>query len=82
MTKVLERFNMSEAKPIESALPTNCKLNARQCLKGEKDKGEMRKVQYVSVFSSLMYAMVCTRRNIAFVVGAVSQYIGNLGLEH
>ena len=43
VTKVLERFNMLEAKPIGSTLPTNCKLNARQCPKNKKDKGEMKK---------------------------------------
>ena len=69
VTKILERFNMSEAKPVRFALPTNCKFNARQCPKGEKDKAEMRKVPYASTVGSLMYAMVCTRPDIAFVVG-------------
>ena len=66
VAKFIERFNMSEAKPVGSALPTNCKLNTRQCLKGEKDKAEMRKVPYASVVYNLMYAMVCMRPNIAF----------------
>ena len=68
VTKVLERFNMSEAKPVGSALPANCKLNARQCLNGEKDKVEIRKVPYASTVGSLMYAMVCMRPSIAFAV--------------
>ena len=49
VTKILERFNMSEAKRIRSTLSTNCKLNARQCLKSEKDKADMRKVPYASI---------------------------------
>ena len=56
--KVLERFNMSEAKPIISALPTNYKMNANQCPRSEKEKAKMRKVPYASAISSLMYAMV------------------------
>ena len=50
VTKILERFNMSEAKLVGSALRTNCKLNAKQCPRGEKEKAEMRKVPYASVF--------------------------------
>ena len=82
MTNVLERFNMSKAKPIGFALPTNCKLNARQCPKGEKDKAEMRRVPYASAVGSLMYAMVCTRPDIAFAVETVSRYMSNPGREH
>ena len=82
VTKILERFNMSEAKPVGFTLPTNCKLNAKQCRRGEKEKAEMRKVPYASAVGSLMYAMVCTRPDIAFVVGAVSRYMSNPGREH
>ena len=82
MTKFLERFNMSEAKPVASVLPTNYKLNAKQCPRGEKEKAEMRKVTYASVVSSLMYAMVCMRPGIAFVVGTVSRYMSNPRREH
>ena len=57
MTKVLESFNMSKEKPVESALLANCKLNVRQCPKSEKDKAKMRKVSYTLTVGSLMYAM-------------------------
>ena len=73
---------MSEAKPVGSTLPTNCKLNAKQCPRGEKDKAKIRKVSYALVVGSLMYDMVCTRLEIAFVVGSVNRYMSNLGREH
>ena len=82
MTKVLERFNMSEAKLVGSALLTNSKINAKQCPRGGKDKAEMRKVLYASVVGSLMYVIVFTRPDIAFVVGVVSGYMSNPGREH
>ena len=63
-------------------LQTNCKLNARQCPKREKDKVEMRQVPYASAISSLMYAMVCTRPDIAFAVRTVRRYMSNPGREH
>ena len=82
VTKVLQRFNMYNAKSIGSPLGLNCKLNSSQCSRGEKDKIEMRRVSYASVVGSLMYAMVCTRPNIAFVVGTLRRYMSNPCKEH
>ena len=42
----------------------------------------MRKIPYISVVGCLMYTMMCTRLDIYFVVGMVSQYQSNLGLTH
>ena len=42
----------------------------------------MSKVPYSSAVGNLMYVMVCTRPNIAHVVGFVSRYMRNLGKEH
>ena len=42
----------------------------------------MSKVPYSSKVGSLMYVMVCTRSNIAHVVGVVRRYMNNLGKEH
>ena len=82
VTKILEKFNMSNAKPVGSVLPTNYRLHAKQCPRGEREKAEMRKVLYASAIGSLMYAMVCMRPDITFVVGAVSRYMSNPGREH
>ena len=82
VTKILERFNVPDAKPVGSVFPKNCKLNAKQCSKGRKEEAKMKKVPYASVVGSLMYVMVCTRSDIAFVVGAVSRYMSNPRREH
>ena len=42
----------------------------------------MSKVSYTSVIGSLMYAMVCTRPDIAHAVGVVSRYMSNPGKQH
>ena len=42
----------------------------------------MSKVPYALAIGSLMYAMVCTRPNIAHAVGFVSRYMSHLGIEH
>ena len=42
----------------------------------------MSKVPYASAIGSLMYAMVCTRPDIAHAVGVVSRFMSRLGNQH
>ena len=42
----------------------------------------MQHVPYASAVGSLMYAMVCTRPDIAHVVSVVSRFLSNPGIEH
>ncbi|KAH9669264.1 hypothetical protein KPL70_021723 [Citrus sinensis] len=42
----------------------------------------MSRVPYASAVGSLMFAMICTRPDIAQAVGAVSRYMANPGREH
>ena len=42
----------------------------------------MAKVPYASAIRSLMYAMLCTRPDIAYVVSMTSRFQSNPGLEH
>ena len=42
----------------------------------------MRGIPYAYTMGSLMYAMLCTRPDICFVVGMVSRYQSNPGEEH
>ena len=42
----------------------------------------MSKVPYTSAIGSLMYAMVCTRPDIAYAVGVVSRFMSRPGKQH
>ena len=42
----------------------------------------MSHVPYASVVGSLMYAMACTRPDIAHAVGVLRRYMSKLGKEH
>ena len=70
--KVLERFNMSTAKLVVSPLVGHFKLSSKQWPTSENGKQEMKNVPYASAVGSLMYAMVCTRLDIAHAVSVVS----------
>jgi len=80
--KVLKRFNMHNAKPVSTPFSSHFKLNKEMCPKTQEDMDYMSKVPYASAVGSLMYAMVCTRLNIAHAVGVVSRYMNNPVKEH
>jgi hypothetical protein len=42
----------------------------------------MSRVPYSLAIDNLMYAMVCTRQDIAHAMGVMSRYMKNLGKEH
>jgi len=80
--KVLKIFNMKNTKPVSTPFASHFKLSKEMCLKTQEDMDYMSKIPYASTVGSLMYAMVCTRLDIAHAVGVVSRYMNNLGKEH
>eukprot|EP00253_Pinus_taeda_P008798 PITA_08798 len=79
---ILHRFNMQDSKLVKVPIPVGVKLSAEQCLKTQEEEEDMSHVPYASAVSSLMYAMVCTRLDIAHVVGVLSRFMSKLGKEH
>ena len=75
--RVLERFNMHKAKPVSTPLGGHFKLSSKQSPTSEKEKEEMKTTPYASAVGSLMYAMVCTRSDIAYAVGVVNCFLAN-----
>jgi hypothetical protein len=53
-----------------------------QCPKTQEEEEDMSHVPYASVVGSLMYAMVCTRLNIAHAVGVLSKHMSKPRKEH
>jgi hypothetical protein len=76
--KVLSIFSMDGAKSVSTPLGSHFRLTKDQSPKTDKEKVNMNKVPYTSVTGSLMYAMACTRSDIAHVVRVVSRYMSNL----
>ncbi|RVW64514.1 Retrovirus-related Pol polyprotein from transposon TNT 1-94 [Vitis vinifera] len=61
---------------------TGDKFSRAQCPQNDDEREEMRTIPYSSVVGSLMYAQVCTRPDIAFVVGMLGRYLSNPGSQH
>ena len=67
---------------MSTPLATHFKLSVKQSPSNEVEKTNISKVPYASAVGSLMYAMVCTRPDIAHVVGTVSRFLSNPSRKH
>jgi hypothetical protein len=79
---ILQRFNMHGSKPVKVPIPIGVKLSVDQCPKTQEEEEDMFHVPYASAVGSWMYAMVCTRPDIAHAVGVLSRYMSKPGKEH
>ncbi|KAL6347380.1 hypothetical protein AAG906_018479 [Vitis piasezkii] len=80
--KVLSRFGMSNYAPGDTPVAKGDKFSLHQYPKNELEKKDMERFPYASVVGSLMYAQVCTRPDIAYIVGMLGRYLSNLGMDH
>ena len=62
--KVLERFQMTDAKPSSVPLLPQVKLSKAHCPKDKEEIEKMQAISYASACGSLVYAMVSTRPDI------------------
>ena len=79
---VLKRFGMENSKPVATPMQTGTKLSKSMSPVTKEEIDEMENVPYQSAIGSLMYAMLGTRPDIAYAVGALSQYSSKPGKEH
>ena len=68
---------MRDCKLGDTPIANGDKFSLNQCPKGNIKVQEMQKILYASVVGSLMYAQVCTRPNIAYIVGVSDVYLSN-----
>ncbi|GJW13906.1 zinc finger, CCHC-type containing protein [Tanacetum coccineum] len=73
--KVLKKFNYFDCTPISTPMDTSEKLMPNN---GQA----VSQLEYSRVIGCLMYAMTCTRPDIAFAVGKLSRYTSNPGTQH
>ncbi|GKA33491.1 zinc finger, CCHC-type containing protein [Tanacetum coccineum] len=73
--KILKRFDSFNCLPVSTPFEVGSKLtyNTARILAQNK---------YAKVIGSLMYAMTCTRPDIAYVVGRLSRHTSSPGKEH
>ncbi|GKA91033.1 zinc finger, CCHC-type containing protein [Tanacetum coccineum] len=70
--KVLKKFNYFDCTLVSTLMDTSEKLMPN-------NDQAVSQLKYSGIIGCLMYAMTCTRHDIAFVVGKLSRYTSNLG---
>ncbi len=77
LKKILKCFQMEECKPI--GVPFDPKVKLQRNVNGND---ESKGFPYQQVVRSLMYALLCTRPNLAYLISVLSQHMANLNMEH
>ncbi|RVW23097.1 Retrovirus-related Pol polyprotein from transposon TNT 1-94 [Vitis vinifera] len=80
--KVLQRYGMQNSKPGDTPVTKGDKFSLNQCPKNSLESQEMQKIPYALAVGSLMYAQVCTRPDIAYIVGMLGRYLSNPRMDH
>ena len=57
-------------------------MTAENSPKIEEEVKYMEEMSYASVVGSIMYAMVCSKSDLAYVIGMISRFMSNSGKEH
>nr|GEY14298.1 zinc finger, CCHC-type [Tanacetum cinerariifolium] len=73
--KVLKKFNYFDCTPVSTSMDTSEKLMPN-------NSQAVSQLKYSRVIGCLMYAMTCTRLDIAFAVGKLSRYTSNPSTQH
>jgi len=79
INRVLQRFNMGDAKLASIPLASHFHLSKDQLPQTEEERGFMAKILYASAIGNLMYAIVCTKPDIGHAVRVVSRFMSNPG---
>ncbi|KAJ9560945.1 LOW QUALITY PROTEIN: hypothetical protein OSB04_006105 [Centaurea solstitialis] len=79
--KVLRCFGMSEAKSVNTPFAPHFRLSSTLSPSTQADVAYMPRVPYSGAVGSLMYAMICTRPDLAYAVSMIYGQPGKGALE-
>ena len=80
--KILKRFQMENSKRGNIPMQERLDLSSKQCDSTPDEVERMQRVPYASAVGSIMYAVRCTRPDVAFAQNIVSRFQQNPGESH
>jgi len=80
--KILERFSMTNSKRGFLPMVHGVNLSKTQSPKSPEEIERMSRIPYASAVGSIMYAMMCTRPDVAYALSMTSRYQSNPGESH
>src|SRR3954466_10070986 len=81
LEKIL-KFKMDNSKRGLFPVIKGVKLSVTQCPATAKEREEMSSKPYASAIGSLMYAMLCTKPDLALAISMTNRYQSNPGMAH
>jgi hypothetical protein len=82
LDKILKKFRMDESKKGFLPMLPGKVLSKTQGPATAEERERMTNIPYASAVGSIMYAMLCTRPDIAHAVSLTSRYQSDPGMEH
>ncbi|GKB48523.1 retrotransposon protein, putative, ty1-copia subclass [Tanacetum coccineum] len=82
MDKILKRYKMDNSKRGHIPMQERLDLNKSQGAQTPKEVNRMKNVPYASAVGSIMYAVRCTRPDVAFAQNMTSRFQQNPGEPH
>ena len=79
---VLKWFSMKNSKKGYLSIASKVTLSKKDCATTSKKRERMSRVSYASTMGSIIYAMTCTRVDVAYSLGVESRYQSDLGEAH
>ena len=79
---MLKRFSMENFKRGYLPIGYEIFLSKKDCSTTPEERKRISRVPYASTVGSIMYAMICTRSDVAYSLGVVSRYQSDLGENH
>lgn len=73
---------MLDAKVVNVPFAQHFKLSHAQSPTDEESLREMKRIPYFNAICSLIYAMVCSRLDLAHAMNVISRFMANPGNEH
>ncbi|KAJ9547288.1 hypothetical protein OSB04_019831 [Centaurea solstitialis] len=72
--KILKRFRMDESNKGFIPMQHGIVLSKAHCPVSSEDQDKMKLIPYASAIGSIMYAMLCTRPDVAYSISVTSRY--------
>ena len=79
---ILKRFNMEASKKGYLSVSYGICLSKKMCPKTPEERKRMNEISYASAVGSIMYAMLCTKPNVAYALGIASRFQADLRKDH
>jgi hypothetical protein len=82
ISKFLMDYKMADSKPISTPAEPSARLSKEMSPQSAMELHEMKLVPFQQAVGSIMYAMNCTRPDIAFATNQLCRFMSNPGMEH